>query len=412
VIFLRKYIILSFLFITLFILNYNFIYGNFNDISEGSAIVLDAESSSIIYSKNINKKIFPASTTKILTAILVIENLDLDSNITVSKTAIDTVPLGSSIMYLKPGEILTVRELLYGLLLSSGSDAAIVLGNAVSGSIPNFMKLMNDKLIQLNCLNSHFTNPHGFHDNNHYSTAYDMAIIMKYASKNETFRTICETQKYLIAPTNKTKTERTLENTNLLLLTKVNYMLGGKTGYTEEAGNVFICYSNLNEKKVICGVFDGDRNIQNKKNRFIDTKMLLDNSFKDFFKNKILDKDQIKISYFDKKTNKNYIVGISDNIYCLTDQNNYTLNYNLSDINITNDIVSGKINITAKNNNWTFNNTYELKLNDTQSFENIFIKSNNYTLYTLIAMFLLLILLLNKKKKYLKNEEKLRKKRY
>ncbi|MDF2865819.1 MAG: dacB 1 [Clostridia bacterium] len=411
-IFLRKYIILSFLFITLFILNYNFIYGNFNDISEGSAIVLDAESSSIIYSKNINKKIFPASTTKILTAILVIENLDLDSNITVSKTAIDTVPLGSSIMYLKPGEILTVRELLYGLLLSSGSDAAIVLGNAVSGSIPNFMKLMNDKLIQLNCLNSHFTNPHGFHDNNHYSTAYDMAIIMKYASKNETFRTICETQKYLIAPTNKTKTERTLENTNLLLLTKVNYMLGGKTGYTEEAGNVFICYSNLNEKKVICGVFDGDRNIQNKKNRFIDTKMLLDNSFKDFFKNKILDKDQIKISYFDKKTNKNYIVGISDNIYCLTDQNNYTLNYNLSDINITNDIVSGKINITAKNNNWTFNNTYELKLNDTQSFENIFIKSNNYTLYTLIAMFLLLILLLNKKKKYLKNEEKLRKKRY
>ncbi len=403
---------LSFLFITLFILNYNFIYGDFDDISEGSAIVLDAENSSIIYNKNINKKIFPASTTKILTAILVIENLDLDANITVSKIAIDSVPLGSSIMYLKPGEILTVKDLLYGLLLSSGSDAAIVLGNAVSGSIPNFMKLMNDKLIQLNCINSHFTNPHGFHDNNHYSTAYDMAIIMKYVSKNETFRTICETQKYIISPTNKTKTERTLENTNLLLSTKIDYILGGKTGYTEEAGNVFICYSNLNEKKVICGVFDGDKNILNKKIRFIDTKMLLDNSFKAFFKNKILGKDQIKISYYDKKANTNYIMGISDDIYCLTDQNNYILNYKLPYIDVTNNILSGKINITGGNSNWSFDDTYELNLIETKNLENIFTISNKYIIYSLIAMILLLILLLNKKKKYLKNKENLRKKRY
>lgn len=378
--------------------SYSSVYGKFNSISENAAIVLDSDGSSILYSKNINKKIFPASTTKILTAILAIENLNLDSNITVSNTAINNVPEGSSIMYLKPGEIVTVRQLLYGLLLPSGSDAANVLAEAVSGNIMNFVELMNKKLKEIGCENSHFMNPHGFHDKNHYSTAYDMALIMKYASKNEIFRNICETKSYTIEKTNKTSISRILENTDFLLSYKLNYTLGGKTGYTEEAGNVFICYSSSNEKKLICCVYDGSKNILDKTTRFIDVKMLLDTSFESFDKTKILDKDKIKISYIDKSTNKSYILGMDNDIYCLIDKNPYTLKYDFSEISIKNGVVTGKLSVHAENNNWSFDNTYDLKLIELNNYLTITNNSNTIILYILIMMIILLIILLSKKK--------------
>jgi D-alanyl-D-alanine carboxypeptidase len=376
--------------------SYSYIYGKFDEITENNAVVMDSDGSSILYNKNMNKKIFPASTTKILTAILAIENLDLDSNITVSSKAISNVPTGSSIIYLKPGEILTVRQLLYGLMLPSGSDAANVLAEAVSGSIPNFVSLMNKKLEELGCLNTHFVNPHGFHDNNHYSTAYDMAIIMKYASKNEIFRNICETKEYIIEETNKTLTPRKLENTNSLLSDKLNYVLGGKTGYTEEAGNVFVCYSSSNGDNIICAVFGGLKNVISKNTRFIDTKMLLDNSFENFEKTKILNKDTIRISYIDKETHKNYILGIDKDIYCLTDKNPYTINYNIA---INNGDITGKISIDAKNKDWNFNNTCDIKLIETKPYIGNISNSNLFLLSICVILFIFIIILLNIKSK-------------
>jgi len=411
VIFLYKRIIFTFIYVTLFIINYNFIYGNFDDITEKSAIVLDSDGLSILYNKDMNKKIFPASTTKILTAILVIENLNLDSNITVSNEALLNVPYGSSIIYLKQGEILTVRQLLYGLLLPSGSDAANVLAEAVSGSIPNFAILMNKKLEELGCINTHFVNPHGFHDDNHYSTAYDMALIMRYASQNETFRTICETKEYVIEETNKTLVPRNLENTDLLLANKLNYVLGGKTGYTAEAGNVFICYSSLNGNNIVCCVYDGLKNILSKKTRFIDTKMLLDNSFENFNKTKIIDKDTFKISYIDKKSKKNYILGIDKDIYCLTDKNPYILSYTLSDISINDNVVDGKIYVNVKNNNWQLNNTYELQLIETKAYSDKNNNSNTYLLYISVMLIILIIILLNVRNKINRNNKLYRRKK-
>jgi serine-type D-Ala-D-Ala carboxypeptidase (penicillin-binding protein 5/6) len=411
VIFLCKRIIFAFLLVVLSTVNYNFIYGDFASITEKSAIVLDGDGLSILYNKNINKKIFPASTTKILTAILAIENLNLDSNITVSSDAIDNVPYGSSTMYLKKGEIVTVRQLLYGLLLPSGSDAANVLAEAVSGSIPNFVLLMNKKSQQLGCLNSHFVNPHGFHNSDHYSTAYDMALIMKYASQNQTFRTICETKEYIIEETNKTLVPRKLESTDSLLSYKLNYVLGGKTGYTEEAGNVFVSYSKLNGNNIICCVFDGSKNISNKLIRFTDTKMLLDYSFINFDKNKILDKNKLKISYIDKKTKKNYILGIANDIYCLTDKNLYIIDYNLSNISINNNVVTGKLNIKANNENWEFDNTYEINLIEIKEYSEENITFNIiYVLFILIILIIILLIIKDKKDNYTKNSKLLRRK--
>lgn len=401
---MRKRLIFTILFIALFFVNSNKIYGEFGNISENSAIVLDGDSSSILYSKNINEKIFPASTTKILTAILAIENLNLNTLVTVTKDEIDSIPYGSSIMYLKAGDVLTVKDLLYGLLLSSGNDAAIVLADTVSGSVPNFVKLMNNKLKELNCIHSHFTNPHGFHDDNHFSTAYDMALLMKYASHNEAFREICETDEYLLKTSNIT---RKLENTDLLLSSKLEYTIGGKTGYTDEAGNVFICYSKFEGKNIVCGVFDGSKNILNKTTRFNDTKKLLDYSYENYGKQKVLDKNTFKISYVDKKTNKHYILGIDEDIYCLSDRNEYTLNYDVSNISINDDDVYGDVYVSLGNSNWKLTDNYKLKLIETKKYIGIDgIKYSTILVYILLILIILVIILNNKKKKLSKKLNK------
>lgn len=380
-----KQIIFTILLIIMYMFSYNNVEGTFTDISEGSAIVMDSSSMSILYNKNMDKKIYPASTTKILTAILAIENLNLDSNITASKTAVN-IPYGSSTMDLKLGEIVTVRQLLYGLLLPSGNDAANVLAEAVSGNIQNFVILMNSKLKELGCLNSHFANPHGFHNANHYSTAYDMALIMEYASKNEIFRDICSTSEFTIQPTNKTTTARTLKNTNSLLTENLKYYLIGKTGYTDEAGNTFICYATYNEKSVICALFDGP---SYRKAIFKDVQMLISNSFENYSKTKILDKNTISISYLDKNTNKNYILGLDNDIYCLTDGNKYILDYTFSDIYINDNNISGEIKVNLKNKNFELNKTYKLKLLNTKNYSS---GDSNISAVTSIVTYLLVLL--------------------
>ena len=188
-------------------------------INSKTAIAMDADSSIILYNKDMEKKVYPASTTKILTAILAIENLDLNKSVVVSKTAI-SIPWDSSSVYLKEGEIITINDLLYCLLLNSGNDAANVLAEAVSGSIPQFVELMNLKIEELGCTNTHFSNAHGYSDTNHYTTALDMAKIFNYCTKNKTFTNIISTKSYIVNETNKTNEKRYLNNTNRLILKK------------------------------------------------------------------------------------------------------------------------------------------------------------------------------------------------
>lgn len=213
-----KYKIL--LFTLLFVSSFYCVFANESfTINSKAAVAMDADSSVILYNKDMNKKVYPASTTKILTAILAIENLDLNKSVVVSKTAI-SIPWDSSSVYLKEGEIITINDLLYCLLLNSGNDAANVLAEAVSGSIPKFVELMNLKAEELGCTNTHFNNAHGYSDDKHYTTALDMAKIFNYCIKNKIFTNIISTKSYIVNETNITNEKRYLNNTNRLILKK------------------------------------------------------------------------------------------------------------------------------------------------------------------------------------------------
>ena len=198
-------------------------------ISAQSAILIEAETGAVLYEHNAAQKLPMASTTKIMTAVVALENALLDDKIKVSALAAGTE--GSS-MYLKEGEIVTVRELLYGLMLSSGNDAANALAEHVGGTVADFVRMMNGKAAEIGMKNTSFATPSGLDGEGHYSTAYDMAILAAYALKNAVFAEIVATKAITIG-------ERYLVNHNRLLFS-YRYAIGVKTGYTIAAGRCLV----------------------------------------------------------------------------------------------------------------------------------------------------------------------------
>jgi D-alanyl-D-alanine carboxypeptidase (penicillin-binding protein 5/6) len=211
------------------------------DNSADAAILMDAETGTVLYEKNPDARMLIASTTKILTALVVLNNCDLDSTFEVT-TSFPYVE-GSS-MYLKHGEKLTVRDLLYGLMLASGNDAAVALALKTSGSIEKFAELMNDTAKELGCENSSFKNPHGLDAKNHYSCARDLAVITAAAMRNKTFAKIVSTKSISVAG-------RSLKNHNKLLWS-CEGALGVKTGYTESAGRSLVSCVERDGMRLIC----------------------------------------------------------------------------------------------------------------------------------------------------------------
>ena len=219
------------------------------DITAGAALLMDSKTSKILYSKNENEKMYPASTTKIMTAILTIENCNLDDIVTVPYDAIATIPSGYSIAALQTGEQLTVNQLLQLMMVHSANDAANVLAFHVAGSIESFATMMNTKVAELGLEHTHFLNPSGMHNEDHYTTAYDLAKLMQYCMKNSTFRTIAGLKFCTVPATNKYG-ERIFTSTNELLTLVDNrnvasnyyykYAIAGKTGYTTEAKNCLV----------------------------------------------------------------------------------------------------------------------------------------------------------------------------
>ncbi|MEG1189813.1 MAG: D-alanyl-D-alanine carboxypeptidase family protein [Oscillospiraceae bacterium] len=209
--------------------------------SAGAAILVHAETGQLLYEKNASERMLIASTTKIMTALVVIENCELDAPVEVLPA--HAAVIGSS-MYLKPGGSYTVRDLLYGLLLASGNDAAEALATHCGGGIPEFAALMNEKAAALGMLNSCFKNPHGLDAEGHYSTAADMAILTCAAMKNETFAKIVATKTYTVG-------EQSYMNHNKLLW---NYegAIGVKTGYTIAAGRILVSCAERNGLRLIC----------------------------------------------------------------------------------------------------------------------------------------------------------------
>lgn len=208
--------------------------------SEG-AVVIDAATGTVLYGKNQNTRYYPASITKLMTALLVLENCQLGDTVTFSRTATENLESGAVSLKLTEGDKLTVEQCLYGLLLKSANEVANGLAEKVSGSVSGFAGLMNQKAAALGCTGTHFVNPNGLNDSNHYTTPYDMALIARAAFQNDTLRKIDTTLSYKF-PATKNAGERTITmGHKMMYSTDSRYypgIIGGKTGYTSKAGNI------------------------------------------------------------------------------------------------------------------------------------------------------------------------------
>lgn len=282
-----------------------------------SSIVMEMNTKRILYQKNANTKSLIASTTKIMTAIITIENTNLDEIVTVGKEILEMY--GTNI-YIEVGEKIKVKDLLYGLLLRSGNDAAIVLANYVGNKEEKFVEMMNIKAKELGMQNTTFENPHGLDDNTkNYSTAYDMAILSSYANKNKIYRQISKTKNYKTSTTNKSYI---WYNRNKLL-SQYEHCTGGKNGYTPKAGRTLVTTASKNNMDLTTVTLND--------NNEYDTHIELYNKiFSKYKMYKIIDKEKFKISkeIYDGK------VSIKESYY-------YPLTENEKD-NITTEIIINK----------------------------------------------------------------------
>lgn len=285
-------------------------------VSAASAILMDQDSGRILFEKNANDVRRIASITKIMTAILAIESGKLEENVKISETAVRTE--GSSI-YLKPGEQIKLKDLVYGLMLRSGNDAANAIAEHVGGSIEGFVFLMNQKANEIGMDNTHFANPSGLDNKeNHFSSAYDMALLTRYAMQNKTYREISGTKFY-----------KGWENKNRLLTEKYKYTTGGKTGYTKLAKRTLVTTATKDQQNLIAVTLNGPDDWNDHMNMFefgfkhFDTTIVLDSGMIKSIKNKYLknhvyiknrvlysltnkEKEEIKIEYKLLKSQKNW----------------------------------------------------------------------------------------------------------
>ncbi len=229
-------------------------------ISANSAILINVNTGTILYDKNCDKRNYPASMTKVLTALLTIENTSLNDVVTYTDPSIFNLEEGASYLALNHGEQLTVEQSLYGLMLASANDVANGLAVHTGGSIDNFVNMMNERAAQIGCKDTHFANANGLHDDNHYTTCHDMALIMMDAIKNNSFLSVSSTNYYMIPPTNlqpETRHIRTLHSMmNPLDNYYYEYCIAGKTGYTDQAGTTLVTYCKKGDLELISVIMD------------------------------------------------------------------------------------------------------------------------------------------------------------
>ena len=265
-----------------------------------SAILIDADTGAILYDKGSHNRAYPASMTKIMTGLLTIENCSFDQVVTFSSAAAMSVVQGDSNISTKTGEQYTVEQSLYALLLSSANEVAYGLAEHVGGSLSGFVNMMNARAKELGALDTHFNNASGLSDLNHYTTAYDMAMIGRASFGNATFLSIDSyTGSYKLGPTNLTSVARILTGSNLMFKGRqfyYEYCKGSKTGFTDESGYTLISYAEKNGMRLICVVMK-EANIND---RYTDTKALFEYGFNNFKKVSISSSDVN--SLFDSST--------------------------------------------------------------------------------------------------------------
>lgn len=247
-------------------------------VGASGAIVIEDQTDQIMFEKNGNKKHYPASTVKIMTGLLALEYGDLKEEVIVSDT-IEQLPYDSRLAYIEPGDILTLEQLLYGMLVYSGNDCAVAIAEHISGSVDKFVSLMNKKAKALGAYHTNFVNPHGYHDPAQYTTPYDLAKFMKAALKKEKFKEIISTPYYkaVFKDDNGNKKVRYWKTTNRFLRNDHLYktgVIGGKTGYTDASKYNLVTVAEHNQHQYITVVLKGDP-----RGRYIDTKRLLTKAY-------------------------------------------------------------------------------------------------------------------------------------
>lgn len=252
------------------------VYASEPEITATSAAVIDCIDGKILYSKNMDEKLYPASLTKVLTAILVVENCNMQDEVTISASAINNVQSGYLTAGIKEGEILTVEQLLNLLLISSYNDVANALAEHIAGNTEEFAQMMNKKAEEIGCKNSNFINCNGAHNVEHYSTAYDLALIGKYAMQYDEIKNIVCKIYYELSATNKyDKEDRLYQTTNEMLLSGSSnyykYAKGVKTGFTTPSGYCLMSFSIKNDIPLISVVLKSTTS----NSRYEDTKQIL-----------------------------------------------------------------------------------------------------------------------------------------
>ncbi len=253
---------------------------NFPSIDSNAGIVMDAETGSILYGKNIDENFFPASITKVLTTLIALENSTMNETVVFSHEAVFDVDLNSSRIGIDVGEELTMEQCLYGIMLASANEVSHAVAEHIAGDISSFSELMNNRAKELGATNSNFLNPHGLPDPNHYTTAHDMAVISRAAIQNEEFRKITSTRTYNIPPTNIQEETRYLANHHKFIKGDLNYdcAIGGKTGWTSISRHTLVTFAEKNGMTLISVVMD----CPNRSSQYSDTATLLDYAFESF----------------------------------------------------------------------------------------------------------------------------------
>ena len=337
--------------------------------------VIEKDSGRVLYSKNKDEKLPMASTTKVATAITAIENCkDLNETIVVHDNSIGVE--GTSI-YLKKDEEIKVIDLLYGLMLRSGNDAATALAYHIGGNLEGFAKMMNDMAKKVGANNTHFANPHGLDNSNHFTTAYDLSLITAYALDNPTFAKIVSTKNYVIDATNKSD-KRYLTNKNRLL-TSLEGCCGVKTGYTSKAGRCLVSASKRNDCTIVCVVLNCGP-------MFEESSALINSAFSQYNYKKIIDKNkEIYNEYIiNDKEGKLYLYTAEDFYYPLSNEeyNDLKLTYSVDLDDAKSGDCVGKIDIFLKNNLikslklYTMNKIDKLINNKTLQMEEILWEEN------------------------------------
>ena len=232
-----------------------------SDISSTAAIVMETSTNTVLYSKNADQALYPASAVKVMTCLMALENSSLDDQVTMTATGVSGVTDGGANISAQLDEVFTMEQCLYAIMVASANDIALQVAEHISGSVEDFVAAMNTRAQELGCTNTVFTNPTGLPDENQHTTAHDMTLIMEAAMANDTFRTIAQTTSYTIPATNVSGGDRVLTNNFTMINSSSDSYyepcIGGKEGYTEASGSTLVCEASKNNMKLVCVVLNG-----------------------------------------------------------------------------------------------------------------------------------------------------------